>query len=69
MTKEKITDFNGIVINDKPIKADKIEVSITIKYEGKFGEEQHHLDSYTLEDGYDVIEHTEELIDVDWGIN
>ena len=66
MTKEKITDFNGIVINDKPIKASNIEVSITIKYEGKFGEEEHHLDSFTLDHPYDAIEHTEELVDIDW---
>ena len=52
MKMEIIKDFNGIAINDKPIKASKIEVSITIHYEGKYGEEQHG--------------HTEGLVDVDW---
>ena len=65
--KKLIKDYNGIVINDKPIKASNIEVSITIKYEGKFGEEEHHLDSFTLDHPYDAIEHTEELVDIDWG--
>ncbi len=66
MKMEIIKDFNGIAINDKPIKASKIEVSITIHYEGKYGEEQYGLDSFTLDDCPDVVEHTEELVDVDW---
>ena len=64
--KHIIKDFNDIAINDTPIKASKIEVSITIHYEGKYGEEQYGLDSYTLDDYVDVVEHTEELVDVDW---
>ncbi len=66
MKMEIIKDFNGIAINDKPIKASKIEVSITIHYEGKYGEEQYGLDSFTLDDCPDIVEHTEELVDVDW---
>tara|TARA_R110002020_G_scaffold320815_1_gene536710 strand:- start:3556 stop:3774 length:219 start_codon:yes stop_codon:yes gene_type:complete len=69
MIKNIIKDSHDIAINDKPIKASKIEVSIIIYYEGKYGEEQYGLDRYTLDDYMkpaDVIEHIEELVDVDW---
>ena len=39
-TKVEIKDYNGIVLNDKPVKAENIIVTVSIKYEGKYGEEE-----------------------------
>jgi len=64
--KNTIKDYNGIVINDKPIKASKVKISISVEYEGKHGIEEYDLDSYTLDNGLDVDSLIESQIEIDW---
>ena len=65
--KHIIEDYNGIVINDKPIKAEDIMVTISVKYEGKNGacEYQLHEDSLA-DDCRDLDEIVKEYVDIDY---
>ena len=65
--KKLITDFNGIAINDKPIKPEDIMVTITIKYEGKNGVAEYQLHYESLaDDGREPNEIVKEYVDIDW---
>jgi len=65
--KNLITDYNGIVINDKPIKPEDIMVTITIKYEGKNGVSEYQLHDESLaDDGRDLDEIVKEYVDIDY---
>ena len=65
--KKLITDFNGIAINDKPIKPEDIMVTITIKYEGKNGVSEYQLHYESLaDDGREPNEIVKEYVDIDW---
>ena len=62
-----IEDYNGIVINDKPIKAEDIMVTITIKYEGKNGVSEYQLHYESLaDDGREPNEIVKEYVDIDY---
>ena len=65
--KKLITDFNGIAINDKPIKPEDNMVTITIKYEGKNGVSEYQLHYESLaDDGREPNEIVKEYVDIDW---
>ena len=64
--KHIIEDYNGIVINDKPIKAEDIMVTISVKYEGKNGVSEYQLHDESLaDDGRDLVEIVKEYVDID----
>lgn len=67
--KVEIKDYNGIVLNDKPVKAENIIVNITIKYEGKSGETEYQLHNESLaDDGRDLDEIVKEYVDIDYDL-
>ena len=66
--KVEIKDYNGIVLNDKPVKAENIIVTVSIKYEGKYGEEEHQIDQDTLEGGSDPHELVSQYFDVEYDL-
>ena len=67
--KVEIKDYNGIVLNDKPVKAENIIVNITIKYEGKSGEAEYQLHNESLaDDGRDLDEIVKEYVDIDYDL-
>ena len=62
-----IEDYNGIVINDKPIKAEDIMVTISVKYEGKNGVSEYQIHNESLaDDGRDLDEIVKEYVDIDY---
>ena len=64
--KHIIEDYNGIVINDKPIKAEDIMVTISVKYEGKNGVSEYQIHDESLaDDGRDLVEIVKEYVDID----
>ena len=64
--KVEITDYNGIILNDKPVKAENIIVTISIKYEGKNGEEEYQIDEDTLATSRDAHEVVSQFFDVEY---
>ena len=64
--KVEITDYNGIILNDKPVKAENIIVTISIKYEGKYGEEEYQIDEDTLATSRDAHEVVSQFFDVEY---
>jgi len=45
----KMEDYNGIEIPSK-VKAENIVITVAIKYEGKYGQEEHQIQNCTLEE-------------------